>query len=51
MNKWGVYEAREVYLSEKDTKEKARLKRIWRAMKRKFYEERTSIKSNSDRLA
>jgi len=40
MNKWGVYEAREVYLSEKDPKEKARLKRIWRAMKRKFYEER-----------
>ena len=40
MNKWGVYEAREIYLSEKDPKEKARLKRIWRAMKRKFYEER-----------
>ena len=40
MNKLGIDEVRKVYLSEKDPKEKARLKRIWRAMKRKFYEER-----------
>ena len=38
MRDYEVDEARERYLKEKDPKEKARLKRVWRGLKRKLNE-------------